>query len=534
MAEPLTHPRSRPSSARGTLVFVPYPVQRGRGPHLGGTAHAVDAVGDTFWSDIRITGRGVEISDTGGRASFAVCVRWNVEDFGYLYLVADGAGHGYDLPEPGEEVRLNLPLELARSRVARNRLRRARFGDAGWAADPETRALTDLSEELLEAAEAGPSEPDRASLAQRALRWALEASEAMELAWARYRISGFAGPRPMLFGADARSFYHMDADLFLERFARVFDYATVTHYTRDTTAGLSSFEPEEGRLQFDTRDLVVDRMLDRGIAVEGRPLFWPHVFVTPDWLRAKSFDQLKLYVERHVRRVMAHYGDRLAAWEIVNELHDWANEVAMTPDQSVEITKLACETALDVNPRVERLINNCCPFAEYVQLGKWTDREALHPQRTSRRFMQALVDAEVPFTLTGTQMYFPTRDLQDIILRIESFEAFGRPVHLTEVGAASSSRTPSDRDGTVATPDAPPAWRGHWDETLQADWLEGLYTLAYSRPFVRLVTWYDVLDGQTFIPDAGLIRSVRGDTKAAFDRLVRLQQAWGVGPAATP
>lgn len=56
------------------------------------------------------------------------------------------------------------------------------------------------------------------------------------------------------------------------------------------------------------------------------------------------------------------------AWEVVNEAHDWANELQLTPDQIVEVTKLACDVAKDTAPNVHRLINNCCPFAEYVQL----------------------------------------------------------------------------------------------------------------------------------------------------------------------
>jgi GH35 family endo-1,4-beta-xylanase len=79
------------------------------------------------------------------------------------------------------------------------------------------------------------------------------------------------------------------------------------------------------------------------IIVEGRPLFWPHYWVTPDWLIAKSYKDLLKYVENHVKEVVNHYKDEIEVWEVLNELHDWANEVQLNNEQTVEVTKLACD-----------------------------------------------------------------------------------------------------------------------------------------------------------------------------------------------
>ncbi|MBN1466805.1 endo-1,4-beta-xylanase, partial [candidate division KSB1 bacterium] len=258
--------------------------------------------------------------------------------------------------------------------------------------------------------------------------------------------------------------------------------------------------------------------------VEGRPLFWFYHSTTPDWLRAKSYDQLLRYVESHTRAVVKHYGDELYAWEIVNELHDWANELRLTPEQTVNVTKLACEVAKDTNPRVHRLINNCCPFAEYVQLKKWGEQEALYRQRTPHQFMRDLVDAEVDFTITGQQMYFPYRDLSDTILLLERLQQFNRPVQLTEVGASSGLSKASINDGSLDLPLEPFVWHRPWDEELQADWLEGVYALAYSRPWIEAVNWYDFVDPHSFIKNGGLLRSPQGEKKAAYERLAHLQK----------
>ena len=55
-----------------------------------------------------------------------------------------------------------------------------------------------------------------------------------------------------------------------------------------------------------------------------------------------------------------------------------------------------------------------------------------------------------------------------------------------------------------------------------------LYTLAYSKPYVEAVNWYDFLDGQDWIENGGLVRDNQGDRKPAFLRLKRLQEEWGL------
>jgi endo-1,4-beta-xylanase len=529
-AAPTVHTarRVRPRTQGGTLAFRPTYVQRGQGPHLLDWAYATDEKWDSFHSNITAAAAtGVTISDTEGQERFGVDVRWNVEGFGYLFLTADNGGEHYTLPPDGQTRELNLNVELAKSRVLRNRRRLARHAADGWQPSREVEGVLALSDGLYEDAERATDAMRKGQLAQDALRHALHGGEALELEKARHAIAQRAR-RDFFIGCDARAFYQMDPDTFLDLFGELFDYATVTYYLRYSASGVTDFEPVENDKRFDTRDVLVDRLRARGHTVEGRPLFWPYHSVTPDWLRNKSYDDLRRYVERHVREVVGHYGDQMYAWEVVNEFHDWANETQLTPDQAVEITKLACDVAKDTAPNVHRLINNCCPFAEYVQLKKWGERDALYPQRTPWEFMRDLVDADVDFTITGQQMYFPYRDLQDTILLVERFEQFGRPVQLTEVGASSGPSKRSVMDGSLDFPAEPHIWRRPWDEELQADWMEGLYTLAYSKPWIEACNWYDFLDGQSWIKNGGVIRSVQGDRKPVFHRLLKLKQEWGL------
>lgn len=531
--EVLTPSRVRKSTALGDLIFKPYFVQKGRGPHLLDWAYASDKNWDAFHSNITSSVKdGVRISDTEGVDKFGIDVRWNVEGFGYIFITADNGGEFYSLPESGKEKSLNLNYELAKSRVIRNRKRQNKFQQEGFKPSRDTQAFIDLSEDFLKDAENVISNGERCGeFSQVSLYYAMWAGEKLEIEKADHEINKRGYRQGFFIGCDARGFYQMDPDDFMESFIKLFNYATITHYLKSTS--YQDFEPTEGALQFDMRDVVLNRLRSHNITVEGRPLFWSYKTVTPDWLRNKSYDDLRKYVEKHAKQVVSHYGDQMYAWEVVNEIHDWANELKLSPDQIIEITKLACEATKDANPKVKRLINNCCPFAEYVQLKKWGDLDATYKQRTPHQFMQDLVDAEVDFNITGQQMYFPYRDLTDTIILIERLEKFGRPVQLTEVGASSGPTANSIYTGRLPLPTEPYVWHRPWDEDLQADWIEGMYKLAYSKPWIEAINWYDFVDPYAWIKNGGLLASPQGEKKAGYDRLLKLQQSWKSMPVRT-
>ena len=99
------------------LIFRPYFVQKGQGPHLLDWAYASDENWDAFHSNISSSSEGVEISDTEGVEKFGINVRWNVEGFGYISITADNGGEFYQLPTQSDKLVLNLNYELAKSSI---------------------------------------------------------------------------------------------------------------------------------------------------------------------------------------------------------------------------------------------------------------------------------------------------------------------------------------------------------------------------------------------------------------------------------
>ncbi|MCF8265972.1 MAG: hypothetical protein K9I99_15840, partial [Melioribacteraceae bacterium] len=250
----ITQKRTNTNTEKGRLVFKPVFVQSGKGPHLLDWAYASDHNWDAFHSNITADNKGVVVSDTEGTEKFGIDIRWHVENFGYIFITADNGGEYYTLPEKGKTEELNLNYELAKSRVYRNRKRKGNFEPSR-----EVVSLLDLSEELLEdSKKSKDNEYKFSQLAQSSLYYAMVAGEKLELEKANSAILK-AGYRPDFFiGCDARAFYAMDSDLFMERFTEAFNYATITHNLNSSY--YQDFEPVEGKMQFGLGDFVLNEL----------------------------------------------------------------------------------------------------------------------------------------------------------------------------------------------------------------------------------------------------------------------------------
>ncbi|MCF7741040.1 MAG: endo-1,4-beta-xylanase [Candidatus Marinimicrobia bacterium] len=489
-------------------------------------AFATDENWDTFHSDIHVDSKGIKITKTPGVKKFGINVRWNVEGFGYNDYTADNGGEYYTSPGSGKKVVYNLNFELALSRIVRNRRRLEKFKKEDWQPSKEAAKYIALSETLLEDARKKKRLSESCGeLSQGALYYALHGSEMFEMEKVDWDIEQQGGRTDFLFGCDARAYYEMSKDLFMEYFPQLFDLAALT-YVVNGDPEMNVFEPKEGQLNFKLRDVLYKDLKKHNVQVEGRLLFWFHKWVTPDWLKNKNYDQLKKYVEQHTREVLSHYGNGMYLWEIVNEFHDWANEVQLNPEQIVELTKFACEVARDTVPDMPLMVNNCCPFGEYVHLGKWSGQKSKYPQRTPHQFIKDLIEADVDFDIIGQQLYYQYRDLQDFILILERYEELGKKVQISEIGATSGPSNRSVKIGSMGIPEEPYPWHRPWDEKLQADWAEAMFKIGYSKPYVNQALWFDFIDAGAFYDNGGLLKDKkRGkQKKAIYNRLFTLRK----------
>ncbi len=529
--ELLLKKRTEQNTQKGELNFIPYFVQKGRGPHLYELAWATDNEWEPFYSNIKIEKDGVKISDTKNVDKFGINVRWNVEGFGWTNITADNGGEFYSLPRSGRSQQINLNYELCKSRVVRNRSRLSSLRKSGWIPSAEVMMFVNLSEQFFEDSTKNKDEVKRAGLSQSGLNYALWASEKMEVEKAKFDIQKNGHRNDFYFGCDARSFYQMYQDTFLELFTEIFNYANVTFVVKGDGM-MSDYQTAPGVIQPETRELLIRKLNSRGVKCQERLLFWFHDCCIPDWLRNMKYDDLLKYAEKLTYDTMKYFGDMLYAMEVVNELHDWANELQLNHEQITELTRLINDVAKSVAPNVKRTVNNCCPYAEYVQLNSYSKKKAVFPQRSPYKFSKDLIDAGIDFDILEQQMYFPYRDLQDSILLLEKLSTLGKPMQISEIGAPGGPSNYSVINNNVTFSKEPYLWHQPWNEHTQADWLEDMYTLAFSKKFIKACNWFDFVDPYYFIENGGLLRSVKGEKKEAFHRLKKLKENWEQLPKA--
>jgi hypothetical protein len=514
---------------KGELLFKPYFVQKSKGPHLYSLAWATDKDWDTFLSDIHIDdNKGILISDSKGTDKFGINVRWNVEGFGWTNITADHNGEFYTLPSEGKSNALNLNFELCGSRVTRNRNRLNDFIKSGWNPSPEVKMLVDLSEQFYEDAKKNFTDGDKcAALSQQGLLYALWASEKMELEKADFDIIKRGKRKDFYIGCDARAFYQMYQDKFLELFQELFNYANITFVAKGDGM-MSDYQSAPAKINPETRELLINKLNERNVKCQERLLFWFHDCCIPDWLRNMKYDELLKYAEKLTKETMRRFGDKLYAMEVVNELHDWANELQLNHEQITELVRLINDVAKSEAPKVKRTINNCCPFAEYVQLNRYSGSPAKYPQRTPYQFSKDIIDAGIDFDILEQQMYFPYRDLQDSIMMIEKLASLGKPMHISEIGCPGGATNKSVKLDTVKISEEPYLWHQPWDEYIQSDWLEQIYTLIYSKPYIHAGNWFDFVDPYSYMDNGGLLRSPEGEKKEAFVRMEGIRKKFKI------
>jgi len=437
----------------------------------------------------------VEIAAMVPRASLHAKIA--VPDFGDTWVVADNEGEGYASPT----ATLDFVYEAACSRLADvERLLRA--SKATFSA--ECLAHRDAAVEHLGLAKkaTGTSAAPHYLLA---LSHGLWAGELAVVEQARHVIAAGRPRLDFLFGCNA--FRYKPDTPYAAYFPQVMNYATLPFY-------LARLEAEEGKPDYARIEEILAWCEKVGIRPKGHPLWWGHEAGIPKWLEGANWADARKHCERVVGRSVERYRGRIDMWDVINEAHDWANGLNLTQEQEIEITRICCDTARSKNSRATIVVNNCCPFGENAAQGRVYKGPVYERVFTPLAYLDRLVEANVQFDVVGVQIYFPARDMMAISRLLDEYARFGKPVHVTELGVRSES----------GRREASSEWHQPWCEKVQADWMEWFYTMAYARPEIRAITWWDFAD-RAFIPTSGFLREDQ-TPRELFFRLQALKRSW--------
>ena len=414
--------------------------------------------------------------------------------FGHVVVYADNRGQGYTTRDFAEPLALNY--EFAADRLATVR---------GLGAQGHRRV--ERAAALLAKAEAVRENP-RAMAASSAesLAESLWAGEEIVVERAREAIRR-QGARPgFLFGCNSFGYPRLGRP-YAERFEAVFNYATLPFY-------LGSTERVQGQPNYAAVEKILSWLDGTRILKKGHPLVWFYPRTTPDWLRGKSYAEAKRLSTDCARQSVARFRHQIHAWDVINEAHV-QNVLGFTIEQQLEMTRAACEAARQADPSCFRVVNCCCTWSDYLARG------AKPGQQNVYDYVKMVRDAGIDFEALGLQYYYSGRDLVEIERNLETFKDFGKPIHITELGLPSAPQEGPNQYGQTARY----PWHGErWTETAQADWVEQFYTMAYSKPYIEAVTWWDLCD-PAFIPQGGLVRADL-TPKESYLRLAGLREKW--------
>ncbi len=446
---------------------------------------------------------------------FAVCLPLSVEGFGHVFVYADNGGAGYSAPEVRGQT-LNFCLEAAESRAAAVSQAEARFREMGTQLSSEYEERMSRAETLLEDAQARRQDDvPCAKAAMASLCESLHAGEMLVVEHARSQIAVTPKRGRLLCGCNGFGYAEL-GEKYAQLFGEALNFATLPFYRART-------EAEEGQRDFSRVEKILEWTTRDGIEVKGHPLVWFHRAGIPSWLKDRTYDQFQATHRDYILDAVGRFRDRVKIWDVINEAHDWANDLDYSQEQLVEMTRLACDVTREADPEATRIVNSCWTWSEYVATGRNYSRKIGRPARTVLRFLRDLIDAGVEFEGIGLQMYYPQRDLFEIDRQLDRFCEFGKQVHITELGV-SSSIEPVKYDPIVDV-HIKRYWHGNaWSEREQADWIEGYYTICRGKAAVKAITWWDFCD-PAFIPHGGLVdEDLR--PKEGYHRLQGLLASW--------
>jgi GH35 family endo-1,4-beta-xylanase len=428
---------------------------------------------------------------------FQVSTIFKVPGFGEVAVYADNKGKGYT--KPGT---IDFVTDAAATRLLRVKTTLKHAEDGG------VKLSKEFYRKMTEAEKAEP---------YKSLAITLAAGEELTLARANHRISKYDGPRKdFFFGCNS-----MGPDRHNEEFDKMwlnlFNFSTFNLY-------MGSYATGETTRDYERPDWQYNWLVQNGVKqIKPCPPIYMAKSVTPQWMLTKTWPELQKILPDLVYEVCTRYKDHADYCEIVNEAHDTSNMLRLSQSQLTETAVLSSKAARAADSKVQRLINSCHIWGEYVaNLGK--DGTV---KRSPYKYMQDCIKAGCEFEIVGLQLYYPERDLFEIERTFDHYATLGKPIHITEIECGSAPGL----SPTSARKKAPTGWHGDWSEQMQADWAEAIYTIAYSKPYMKVVAWWSLKDGGEFWPWGGLLHT-DNTPKPAYNRLKALQEKWGYDPAA--
>ena len=292
--------------------------------------------------------------------------------------------------------------------------------------------------------------------------------------------------------------------------------------------------PEENEYRWGEMDAWAAWAQDTRKVVIAGPVISFEPSCLPDWLYIweHDYDTVRDMIYEHIEKVVERYKNVVSAWNIVAGLHV-NSHFTFNFEQLMDLTRMATMLVKKLQPQAQVIVELRQPFGEYYA----KNARSIPPMM----YVDLLIQSSIQFDAFGVRLPMGqaidgqyTRDLMQISSMLDQFSGFGKQVYLT---VASPSEPVTELMIVSAKSEDPVDancgyWRRPWSPMVQGHWLEAVFQIAMSKPYIEAVCWQDVIDYPGIeLPLAGLLTEDH-QPKIAFKRLVNFRRNLGAGPEA--
>src|SRR5688572_6433081 len=462
--------------------------------------------------------------DVSFRDGLLVCTRPEEHPVGVSLLWELGPLGTYEMETtrlPPREKPYNLNVELARFRLMKIVQKQEDWNLFDF---PRAERFADRfkeSQNLFGQSLGKLDEPGEASLlADRSLQISVDLSEELavfhgELLLHRRRSAG--GLSKHIFGCRVDS--TVQNQKYKETLAENFDHAVLP-------MSWKQLQPEQDRFETGALDDWVEMLAKKRVPIIAGPLIDLSEAGVPDWMFIweHDFDTLRELAYEFVQKIVGRYRKQVSVWNLVAGLHT-NSAFTLSFEQSIELTRLLISQVKSALPSAKTLVTITQPYGEYNARGT----NSVPPMFYAEMVAQAGINFDAFGLEIETGVPTPggyARDLFQVSCMLDRFSTIGRPVFLTSVSAPGrAGPDPSDRSEGKLDPSAAGRWRKPWDADLQALWIDGVYRLALSKPYVESIAWGNLADITPTVPSGGLLYDML-KPKPAFVKIKELRDCF--------
>lgn len=391
--------------------------------------------------------------------------------------------------------------------MARNRLMKLIQKQEDWnlfdfpKAEKLSQQFRDAQSLLAEALGALGDNPAAARLGDRALQQAIDVSEQMSLFHAdlllnRRRANG-ALPKHLLGG---KIDWSVQNQRYRDAACEHLDFAVLPMSWRQ-------IQPEEDSFNTEKIDEWVELLTRRRIPIVAGPLVDLSEDAVPDWayIWEHDFDTLRDLAYEFTRKVVSRYRKHVSAWIVTSGLH-CGNSFNLVFEQMIELTRLLAAEVKNLQPQGRVLIGVRHPYGEYHANNQ---QPGVPPMLYAEMIAQSGVNfdgfsVDIVHGVPTPGLF--TRDLFQISSMLDRFSTIGKPVFVTGAGVPGRNLPdPQDRSEGALDPAGAGQWRGEWSPQRQAQWMDDVYKIALSKPYVECIAWESLADLSPALPAGGLL-----------------------------